>query len=425
MKSEAIGVIRPVPPEAVERFRQKKIVIIGAGASGLMCAACFPRYADITVLEQLDTVGKKLLATGNGRCNLTNMNAQAEPERFYHGGRRFAGDVLRACPPSMVLHQFGMLGLDTVPEPNGLVYPVSYQAKSVQHILEYNCRLNGVAFRTGCAVKKIEAIDKKDTPYRVITEQGSFHADYVVLACGGKSGAGLGSDGGGYALARQMGHTVTPLFPALVQLKSSSKYPKKLKGTRIKAKLSIEVEGEIRGAKEGEILFTDYGLSGICTMELSRFVSEARLHDPNARITAVLDLLPRWENMDSLKNTLKTYVHIGFAPEMALTGQMPLKLAEIIAAQAGNDVERMAEIAKHWRLIITDTLGFPYSQVTCGGVATEEVDAATMESKLHPSLYLLGELLDVDGDCGGYNLQFAWASGILAAKNMTETGLNL
>lgn len=402
-------------------MREKKVVIIGAGAAGLMCASQLPLSMDVTVLERMDSTGKKLLATGNGRCNLTNRKAEKTPEAFYHGDSAFAGQVIRSCPPSVVLDKFLRLGLDTVTEPgSGLVYPASYQAKSVWHILNYRCELNHVNFVTGCTVRQIlpDADPFSDFTYLIKTDRGDFPAHYVVLAAGGRSGTGLGSDGSAYALASALGHTVTPQFPALVQLKSSSKYPKQLKGTRVRGRLTIEIDATRRGEQEGEILFTAYGLSGICTMELSRLVSEACAKDPACRITGILDLQPGRE-LAELKAVLSANVRSGFAPEMALSGMLPLKLALLIGAQAGNDTDRMAEITKSWRLPLTGTLGFPHSQVTCGGVATAQVKNVTLESKLHPNLYLLGELLNTDGDCGGYNLQFAWSCGILAAGDIT------
>lgn len=409
--------------EAERRLlRSKKVVIIGAGASGLFCASSFPRGMDITVLEQLPQPGKKLLATGNGRCNLSNLKAQTDARRHYHGDPAFAAEVVTHCPPGLTALTFGSFGLQTALE-GDLVYPASFQAKSVLHILRYQCTLNKVRLVTNCPVKQILPTNGVAShPYRICTSKGDFPADYVVVSTGGRCNESLGSNGSGYNLVKELGHHIVPPYPALVQLCSDSKYPRKLKGIRVRAKLTIEINGQARGESAGEILFTDYGLSGICTMELSRLVSKEWMINPGSRIVAVLDLLPEWTDTETLKQTLQAYLHNGFAPEDVLTGMLPIPLAQIIAAQAQKDTDKMAHIARHWRLVITDTRGFSYAQVTCGGADTAQVNPATLESKLHKGLYLLGELLNVDGDCGGYNLQFAWSCAYLAAQNIIKDG---
>lgn len=400
-------------------MNRKKVVIIGAGASGLLCAALLPKETKVTLLERLSAPGKKLLATGNGRCNLTNQNTREYPERFYHGDALFAGDVIRRAGPDKVRAIFRQLGLETETEPGTpLVYPATRQAKSVQHILQYNCRLSGARLMTDCPVTKIQT-NRTGSRFSVWAGSQPFPADYVILATGGRSNAGLGSDGSGYRLAAELGHNVLRQFPALVQLTSSSKYPRKLKGTRIRADLGIEVDGAVVTQKSGEILFTDYGLSGICAMEASRSVSQIKEKTPGKRITAVLNLLPGHKEPE-LQNEMKLLLKRGFRAEELLTGYLPMGLAEIIAAQAEGVPKKMITIAQHWRLILTGTLGFPTSQVTCGGVDTADVIPDTMESRLQKGLYLTGELLNVDGDCGGYNLQFAWSCAILAAEAIAK-----
>lgn len=409
-----------------QQAKQKKIVIIGAGAAGLFCAVNLPCGADITVLDRMDIPGKKLLATGNGRCNLSNELASTGDGAFYHGGRAFAAQVMNACPPAATRALFAQLGLQTVADgASHLIYPASFQALSVQLLLQSICRAKQIKIITNCTVHHI-LCDKRRVshPFIVKSDRGDYPADVVVLATGGKSSPALGSDGSGYALARQLGHCVLPQYPALVQLKSSSKLPRRLKGVRVRGKLSIEIDGIRKGEKEGEMLFTDYGLSGICTMELSRIVSRALAEQPGCCITAVLDFAPGWVQA-SLQDALSAYMQQGLSPEEALIGFLPVKLAHIIAEQAQNDPKRMALIIKNWKLPIVDTLGFAYAQVTCGGVDTAEVNPATLESRLHEGVYFLGELLDVDGDCGGFNLQFAWSCGAIAAKNITEVGMNL
>lgn len=358
-------------------------IIIGAGASGLACAISLKRSipdSEVIVLERLGTAGKKLLATGNGRCNFTNMNASHSDE---------------------VIAFFNSIGLKERVDEEGRVYPYSNQAATVLEVLENACRELGVEIITDCTVKSV------DRDMCVITDCGIFMADNVVVAAGGRAQPSLGSDGSGYALLRSFGHTITPLSPALVQLTSSSKYPRMLKGSRAKCSMKILLDFEEAGSDYGEVLFTDYGLSGIVTMNLSSIVSRNFSSQNVKKCHAVLDLTP-----DISEQELATHLE-QFGN---LNGILGSKLYTIIDKQAQGDKSKIVKYVKSWQLIITGTKGFDFAQITSGGAKSDEFEQ--FRSKLADGLYACGEVLDEQFECGGYNLNFAFYSGIKTADRI-------
>lgn len=358
-------------------------IIIGAGAAGLAAAISLKQNLPdekVIVLEQLPVAGKKILATGNGRCNLTNKNAEG-----YKNVKDF----------------FSKIGLVLCEEDQGRIYPYSLKAQTVLDILLEACGKLDVEIITDCTVTEIE---KNLT---VHSSKGIFKADSVIAATGGMAQKGLGSDGSGYSLLRPLGHSTTALTPALVQLTSSSKYPRAIKGTRTRCCLKIEINGVIKGSENGEILFTDYGLSGIAAMNLSYLVSENFAAKAPEKCVAVLDLVP-----DMNENDIYSYLkEFG-----SLCGILGRKLADIIKKQADGDFAKMAFFTKNWRLILTGTKGFDFAQITSGGIPISETDS--FESKFIKDLYICGELLDKQFPCGGFNLDFAWQSGINTANRI-------
>ena len=360
-------------------------IIIGAGASGLAAAIALKESAPdekITILERLSSPGKKILATGNGRCNLTNKHADGfeRTKRFFEG----IGLVLRE-------------------EEQGRIYPYSLKAQTVLDALLEACGKLDIEIVTDCEVTEIG----KDLT--VNSSKGIFMADSVIVAAGGKAQKSLGSNGSGYALLEKLGHSVTPLSPALVQLTSSSKYPRAIKGTRTRCNIKIELDGESKAEEYGEILFTDYGLSGIAAMDLSHIVSENFINDDPKKCAAVLDLAPEISETE-LKAHMEKYGH--------LRGIFGSALSDILLKQSQGNAETAAKIAKSWRLIVTGTKGFDFAQITSGGIPLSEVNG--FESKYVKNLYICGELLDKQFPCGGYNLDFAWTSGIAAAEKIAE-----
>lgn len=361
------------------------VYIIGAGASGLACAIKIKQTdpsIQVTVLERLDTPGKKILATGNGRCNLSNT---------------------RAAHNTCVLDFFETLGLKTRTEDEGRIYPYSLQAQTVLQVLLCQCEALNVQILTGCTVDSITS------GFKIHTDKGTYSADRVVVASGGKAQSALGSNGSGYALLERFGHTCTPLYPALVQLVSSSKYPRRLKGLRTRCEIAVTLDGKIAGKTRGEVLFTDYGLSGIAAMELSGIAAKNFAEKEPKKCCAVLDLIPDMEEA-ALCTHLKKFGTLG--------GILGFQLAQIIEKQAQGSLELQAKICKHWTLILTGTKGYPFAQITGGGIRCSEF--ADFESKYVPGLFAVGEVLDVQLPCGGYNLNFAFYSGLKAAQKITE-----
>ena len=363
--------------------------MIGAGASGMACAIRLKQLmpsCSVTVLEHLEEPCKKLYATGNGRCNITNTSAAGYP-------------ATKAF--------FESLGLVLKESNEGRMYPYSNQAAGVVGILLSSCKKLNIRIVTSCNAHRII---KSGACFSVYTSQGRFNADYVVLATGGKAQSALGSDGSGYELASSFGHTVTPLSPALVQLVSSSKHCRALKGVRTKCLMKIEVNGDIVAEDSGELLFADYGLSGIVTMNLSRYVSDERLKSGKDKCVAVIDFVPEFTE-EQLKAHFDTFG--------SLEGILPAKLCSILMKQANDDSEKAVHFAKNWRLIITGTKGYSFAQITAGGVSNGELSDG-QESHLCGKLFIVGELTDNQFPCGGFNLDYAFSSGIRAAEAIAE-----
>lgn len=358
-------------------------IIIGGGAAGLAAAIRLKqnsRNEKVIILERLSSPGKKILATGNGRCNLTNVNAAhyAEVSAF-----------------------FKSIGL-AMREEEGRIYPYSLKAETVLEILSNACAFLGVEIITECTVKKI------DRDLTVYSDRGAFMADNVIVAAGGQAQKNLGSDGSGYKLLTELGHSIAPLYPALVQLTSSSKYPRAIKGTRTRCNIKLELDGKTVKSETGEVLFTDYGLSGIAVMNLSEAAGKNFSEKNPKKCVAVLDLTP-----EISENNLISHIN-KFGN---LKGILGTKLALIIEKQAHGEPELQAKYTKNWRLIITGTKGYNFAQITGGGVPDCEV--CEFESKIIKNLYICGELLDLQYPCGGFNLDSAWYSGIKAADKIS------
>ena len=360
-------------------------IIIGAGAGGLACAVRLKQNCpgcSVKVLERMHEPGRKILATGNGRCNLSNVSAPHS---------------------SQVVDFFNSIGVITRTDSEGRIYPYSNQASTVLEVLTESCEKLGVEIITDCTVERI------DSSLCVHTSKGKFYADSVVIAAGGKAQKNLGSNGSGYDLLKSLGHSITPLYPALVQLTSSSKYPRALKGHRVKCRMTVQLDSSDIKSEYGEVLFTDYGLSGIVTMNLSDIVSENFAKENPQKCHAVLDLVPDM-SQEELERHIKNFG--------SLKGILGSALADIIEKQASADVHRQAQIAKNWKLIITGTNGFDYAQITGGGADINEFDH--YRSKLVNGLYACGEVLDRQFECGGFNLNFAWFSGITVADEIAS-----
>ena len=397
-----------------------KVLIIGGGASGMMAAltAAEDPSNRVTLLERQSRVGRKLLATGNGRCNLSNIHAS---EAHYHGyDPSFVRHALRQFSPADTLAFFQQLGLLTVTEESGRVYPFSDQANSVVDILRFALAQRGVDLRCGC---EVISIGKKARGYNVKTAEEAFYCDKLILACGGSAGAKLGGTDWGYKLLSSMGHTVTPLRPSLVQIKTDASVTKSLKGVRADAGITLKRNGQLIAQNVGEVQFTDFGISGPAIFELSREVEN------KGDQLLLLDLMRPWTEEQLASLLLQKQADFpDLAADELLTGALHNRLGKVVLKISGaelpqtlaeiteSQIRRIARTVKYFPMTVTGIMGLELAQVTAGGVLTSEFRPDTLESRLCPGLFATGEVLDIDGDCGGYNLQWAWSSGRLAGK---------
>ena len=388
--------------------------IIGAGASGMAAAlaAAENPNTQVILLERQARVGRKLLATGNGRCNLTNLNAG---KTGYHGeDPGFSGTAIQAFDPEATLTWFQQLGLYTVAEPSGRVYPYSDQANSVVDVLRLALDQNNICLKTGFEVQKIQ---KTADGFCIGNGEETVSCHKLIVACGGLAGTKLGGSMSGYKLLGKLGHRATKLRPTLVQIKCGWGGIVSLKGVRANCCLRICRDGVDFAGSEGEIQFTEYGISGPVVFENSRDVCHEK-----GRWTACLDFLPQC-SVGWLMQQLEQRRQMNLPVDELLTGILHNRLGRVLTRCAGvkgktltaeltdGELEAVCACVKGFELELTEPMGMDSAQVTAGGVITDGFDPATMESKLVPGLYACGEVLDVDGDCGGYNLQWAWSSG--------------
>ena len=375
-------------------------------------AAAENEKVQVVLFERQARLGRKLQATGNGRCNLTNLHAG---EKGYHGDTaEFAGAALQAFDVTQTLNWFRSLGLFTVAEDSGRVYPYSDQANSVVDVLRFGLEKENIRQELGFEVTKIR---RKDGGFSVENGERAVFCDRVVIACGGLAGTKLGGSMGGYQLLRSFGHRMTKLRPALVQIKCGWNGVSALKGVRANCHAAILRDGVLHSESSGEIQFTEYGLSGPVIFEVSRDVCQGK-GSWNCR----LDFLPEITG-EELNKELKRRRATGLSVEELLTGILHNRLGRVLTKNAGisgnrtiaslsdEEIEAVCANVKAFEVQLTETLGMDSAQVTAGGIVTDEFDPNTMESKKVPGLYACGEVLDIDGDCGGYNLQWAWSSG--------------
>ena len=409
------------------------VIIIGGGAAGLTAAlSASGQDARVLLLEAAGRVGRKILASGNGRCNLANLD-----QARYPGGGAFASEVFRQCPVDRVLDFFHGLGLVTVEEEGGRVYPGCGQAAAVLDVLRGTIDRRGITVLCDTPVRRV-----RPTKWglRVETEQAAFDASCVIAACGGMAGGKLGHDGGAYKLLTDLGHTLTPVKPSLSPLVAEKSAVKGLSGLRLPAILTLcnKTGRPLGRAFQGEALFTDYGVSGVCAMELCRSAVEE--NEKNGAwpvlymdFAPMLGLCPRYygaldetvidpdRHMKPVLAFLEGRAHT-LPKEALLQGMIPRLLAERLKGQT---IPELARSLSAFPVQLTGVRGFEYAQVTAGGIACRNFDPATLQSRLVSGLYAAGEMLDVDGACGGFNLQFAFASGILAGQQAAWTALRL
>jgi len=393
------------------------VCVIGGGAAGMMAAITAADCGHhVTLLERQGRVGRKLMATGNGRCNLTNRHAG--PDHYHGEDTAFCAYALSAFDVDATLEWFSAHGLVTVTEESGRVYPYSNMAGSVLDVLRYALERDDIDLHAGCTVTRIR---RRGSGFTVETDQGSFAADKVILCAGGAAGSKVGGVMDGYQLAKHLGHHRTALYPSLVQLKTDPTYPRALKGVKAEARVTIRRGSEVLAENRGEILFTEYGVSGPAIFEISRAAATG-----GEGLSVTLDFLPDWDK-DATADWLQQR-RDGAADREAgtlLCGTLHSRLGQMVCKAAGftnqsahtltdRDLGKIAAQLRSFTLEVQGVCGFDQAQVTAGGLRTDEFDPQTMESRLVPGFYACGEVLDVDGDCGGYNLQWAWSSGHLA-----------
>ena len=400
------------------------ILIVGAGASGMFAALTAAENSAnrVILLERQARVGRKLLATGNGRCNLTNTHADLP---HYHGeDAGFAAHALHTFSVQDTLEWFRQNGLLTVTEPSGRVYPLSNSANSVLDVLRFAiAERENIDLRTGVCVT---ALRRTGSAFSAETDGETVRADKVIVACGGMAGGKLGGVQDGYTLLCSLGHTRTALHPALVQLTTDPTYPRALKGVRADARLTLRTKRAVLAQREGEVQFTEKGVSGPAAFDLARAVSTG-----GERLTLVLDLLRGYapqEVLQLLEQRRKAAPHL--TAEDLLTGALHNRLGKTIIRYVNlkadtpitelsrDDLRQVARACKGFTLPVRGTEGFAGAQVTAGGISCAEFDPATMQSRLVPGLYACGEVLDIDGDCGGFNLQWAWSSARIAGRTL-------
>lgn len=396
--------------------------VIGAGASGLMASYVAAKSGhSVTLFEHMNKAGKKILATGGGKCNLSNTDMNLS---HFHGDSEFISAVMSQASREEVLALFDEMGLITG-ERNGYIYPYNEQAVTVVDVLQLSCEHFGVKiiYETD-VLEVIRCCDGEKDSLRVISDKGEYTFEKVILCSGSKAYPKTGSNGSGYDIAQKLGHDVIKPLPALCALRCGEKYFKTLQGVRCKADVSVYANGNKIGFESGELQLTSYGLSGIPAMQLSYLVSKSldRGQEVFAHISFLKDMcfddikaliLKRVEYnpaVDAYKMLLGT-VNKNIIP--VILQQSNISSEKIAGELSENEIERLAKSLSDFAVRIIGTNSFDESQICCGGVNTDEVDIS-LESKLCKGLFFAGEILDVNGDCGGYNLQWAFSTGAIA-----------
>ena len=363
---------------------------------------------EVTLIERQARVGRKLAATGNGRCNLTNMNAS--PARYHGEDVNFMRPAMEAFTPKSTLDYFESLGLISSIQYGGRVYPLSDSANSVVDVLRFALERAGVNLVTGQQIKKAV---KKGGGFSAFSDESEYRAEKLIIACGGLAGGKLGGVKDGYDFLRSFGHSCTKLYPALVPVSAEEDCTRSLKG--IRAEAEIKLNGCV---SRGEIQFTDGGISGPATFDVSRI---AAIDGGTMEIDFLTgDILPmlyrRRAALPQLEaqNLLTGMLHNRLG--LVVVKRCGIKPSDSIGSLTDAELEKVAHCCRHFTLTVKGTGGFDNAQITVGGIRTSEFNPETLESRLVEGLYACGEVLDIDGDCGGFNLQWAWASGRLAGQ---------
>lgn len=411
----------------------ERVIVVGGGASGLLAAIVAAREGvRVTILERTNRIGKKILATGNGRCNLTNIDCNIS--NFHGEDPKFALGALTAFDPNMAIQFFEELGISHKVESGGKVFPVSDQATSVLDVIRMEIdRLNKDGLLIEVLVdKEVEEVSKGKKGFALrCSDKTTYYSEKVIMATGGKATPNLGSNGSGLPILKKMGHQVVTPFPSLVQIVLDTPIVKRIKGVKFQGKVTVS-DGIITQEELGEILFTEDGISGPPVLQISRIVSSQALSKNKCSVS--LDLLPDYTSKEL---EIIIQMRVAYQPQKSLgdflIGLLNKKLIpEILKAAKLSDLKRLCsslrpgEITnlvkrlKKWDFIAIGTRSWTSAQVMAGGIRTNQVCPKTLQSKKVPGLYIVGELLDVDGDCGGFNLQWAWSSAYVAGIDVAS-----
>lgn len=404
-----------------------KIAIIGGGASGLMAALFAARSgADVTIYEHNSGVGKKILASGNGRCNIINTTSSAND--YAGNDPHFVTYALKQLNFAYFEKFCNSIGLILDIKDDGRCYPLSNEAKSVLIAFKSAVSESGVTILTN---SKVTAITKNDSYFNVQTEQGKQRYNKVLISTGSEAAPQLGASADGYTFAKQFGHEILPTYPSLVQLHLNSKNHPKMAGVKTTAEVTLIIDGKSKEKIQGDILFAAYGISGLAILDISQKASHALLN--KQRVSIVLNLLPRYDRASLVNVIEKLFASVPkHDVHTALCGLIPAKIATYLLEDAAialsatvsslnpKEVKKLTHLIGEWKFEVSDTHGFKHAEVSGGGVSTAQVNNKTMESKLVEGLYFAGEVLDIVGRRGGYNFNFAWASGMIAGKEMAK-----
>ncbi|PKK95405.1 MAG: aminoacetone oxidase family FAD-binding enzyme [Tenericutes bacterium HGW-Tenericutes-5] len=399
------------------------LIIIGGGASGIMAAITASQYLDkILIIEKNNRIGKKILVTGNGRCNYTNAFLKTTD----FNNPAFVENIFNQFDPQDTIDFFETLGIEPKIEDEGKAYPLSEQSSSFLDVFLFEIKKRNIQVELN---KEVIDIFKKNDVFKVVSSANeAFLGKKVIIATGGKSMPSTGSNGSGLDLAKNLGHKITEVFPALVKLRVDSPYLKQLAGVKINTQVDLLVGNEVVQSEYGDLLFANYGISGPTILELSRKANEKLMKRLEVFVKIVLiQSLPKSKIIERFEMFKSREI------DQSLIGLVNKRFINVLIKEAGieknnmvvgdipkQNIFKLIDLLYDWRLKVTGSLGFDDSQVTAGGIELTEIHESTLESKLIQGLYFTGEVLDVDGRCGGYNLQWAWSSGYVAAKSACE-----
>ncbi len=414
------------PEKRTQAASPRRIAVVGGGAAGLVAAITAAEAGcAVTLFERNDRVGKKILASGNGRCNITNAHLGVDD--YFGGDPLFVRHALEQFGFARFKKFCASIGLLLQTKEDGRSYPLSNTALSVATALQEYALTRGVTLRCDADVT---AVGKGEEGFTVSCGEDVFGPfERLLIASGSEAAPQLGADASGYGFAASFGHTVMPTYPALVALELDSPLPKKMTGSKQDAEVTLYIDGKAEQRVRGDVLFTRYGVSGFAVLDVSRAASEALLYHQEVKVG--LKLLVGYERQSLGEELARLAKRLpAYTIETLLGGLISVKIARCLLESCRIDpssvasqlppksLKAIASTLCDWRFKVSGTHGFKHAEVSGGGVATEEVDARTMASKKVDGLYFAGEVLDIVGRRGGYNLHFAWAGGYLAGRAM-------